>query len=78
MKILLALIAKIGEKITLGRSKTIQNKNNLNFNYLHTVVKDNLSKLAVIVSLNTNQKNDKIKLFGKQLAMHIAASNPLH
>ena len=74
---LISIIAKIGEKITLGRSKTLQNKNNLNFNYLHTVVKDNLSKLAVIVSLNTKEKDEKIKIFGKQLAMHIAASNPL-
>ena len=74
---LISIISKIGEKITLGRSKTLQSKNNLNFNYLHTVVKDNLSKLAVIVSLDTKQNNDKIKVFGKQLAMHIAASNPL-
>ena len=44
---------------------------------MHTVVKDNLSKLAVIVSLDAKQNNDKIKVFGKQLAMHIAASNPL-
>ena len=49
----------------------------MNFNYLHTVVKDNLSKLAVIVSVNTKQNDDKVKAFGKQLAMHIAASNPL-
>ncbi len=75
---IIRIIAKIGEKITLGRSKTLQNKNNLNFSYLHTVVKDNLSKLAVIVSLNANNNTDeKINLFGKQLAMHIAASNPL-
>ena len=74
---LISIIAKIGEKITLGRSKTIQNESNLNFNYLHTVVKDNLSKLAVIVSLSTKANDEKIKVFGKQLAMHVAASNPL-
>ena len=74
---LVGVISKIGEKITLGRSKTFNNNNNINFNYLHTVVKDNLSKLAVIVSLNTKQNDEKIKTFGKQLAMHIAASNPL-
>ena len=73
---LVGVISKIGEKITLGRSKTFNN-NNINFNYLHTVVKDNLSKLAVIVSLNSKQNDEKIKTFGKQLAMHIAASNPL-
>ena len=74
---LVSIIAKIGEKITIGRAKTISNDNSLNFSYLHTVVKDNLSKLAVIVSLNTKEKNDKINTFGKQLAMHIAASSPL-
>ena len=74
---LVSIIAKIGEKITIGRAKTISNDNSLNFSYLHTVVKDNLSKLAVVVSLNTKEKNEKINIFGKQLAMHIAASSPL-
>ncbi len=74
---LVTMIAKIGEKITLGRSKTIESNNSKNYFYLHTVVKDNLSKLAVIVSLSSNNNNEKIDLFGKQLAMHIAASNPL-
>jgi elongation factor Ts len=74
---LVALIAKMGEKITVGRVKTFSHSGTKNFNYLHTVVKDNLSKLAVIVSLETNDVSDTIKSFGKQLAMHVAASNPL-
>ena len=74
---LVSIIAKIGEKITIGRAKTISNDNSLNFSYLHSVVKDNLSKLAVVVSLNAKEKNEKINIFGKQLAMHIAASCPL-
>ena len=74
---LVALIAKMGEKITIGRVKTFNHSGAKNFNYLHTVVKDNLSKLAVVVSLETNDASDTIKSFGKQLAMHIAASNPL-
>jgi len=74
---LVALIAKMGEKITIGRVKTFNYSGSKNFNYLHTVVKDNLSKLAVVVSLETNDTSDVIKSFGKQLAMHIAASNPL-
>ncbi len=74
---LVSIIAKIGEKITIGRAKTISNDNSLNFSYLHTVVKDNLSKLAVVVSLSTKEKNEKINIFGKQLAMHIAASSPI-
>ena len=74
---LVALIAKMGEKITIGRLKTFNNSGTINFNYLHTVVKDNLSKLAVVVSLETSEASDTIKSFGKQLAMHVAASNPI-
>ena len=74
---IVALIAKIGEKITIGKVKTIENAGTINNHYLHTVVKDNISKLAVIVSLETKQNSDDVKTFGKQLSMHIAASNPL-
>ena len=74
---LVALIAKIGEKITIGKTKTISNSSSTNYNYLHTVVKDNLAKLAVIVSIETKSTSELVKTFGKQLSMHIAASNPL-
>ena len=74
---LVALIAKIGEKITIGKSKTIKNSSGINNHYLHTVVKDNVAKLAVLVALDTSDKSDTVKSFSKQLSMHIAASNPL-
>ncbi len=74
---LVSMIAKIGEKITLGRSKTLEHQNSKNYFYLHTVVKDNLSKLAVISSLSCEEKSEKLDTFGKQLSMHIAASNPI-
>ena len=74
---LVALIAKMGEKITLGKAKTFNQPGSKNFNYLHTVVKDNLSKLSVITSLETSDDSESVKAFGKQLSMHIAASNPL-
>ena len=74
---LVALIAKVGEKITIGQTKTISNTSSKNYQYLHTVVKDNLAKLAVVVSLETKDNSDNVKTFGKQLSMHIAASNPL-
>ena len=74
---LVLLIAKIGEKITIGKLKTIKNTGSVNCHYLHTVIKDNLAKLAVVVSLETKDKSELTKTFGKQLSMHIAASNPL-
>ena len=74
---LVSLISKMGEKITIGKAKTFNKSGTKNFNYLHTVVKDNLSKLSVITSLETSNDGDELKAFGKQLSMHIAASNPL-
>ena len=74
---LVSLIAKIGEKITIGRLKTINNENSKNYIYQHSIVKDNISKLSVVVSIKTENKSEKVDLFGKQLSMHIAASNPI-
>jgi len=74
---LVSLIAKIGEKITIGRNKTINIENTKNYTYQHSVIKDNVSKLAVILSLKCKNITDEIDLFGKQLTMHIAALNPI-
>ena len=74
---LIALISKIGEKITIGRLKTISNEHSINFYYQHSTIKDNVSKLGVIVSIETKETSEKIDIFGKQLSMHIAASNPI-
>jgi len=74
---LVALIAKIGEKITIGKTKTLSNEGTVKSKYLHTIVRDNLAKLAVAVSLETTNNSDEVKNFGKQLSMHIAASSPL-
>ena len=74
---IVALIAKIGEKITIGKTRTLENTGTINNHYLHTIIKDNIAKLAVVVSLQTKDNSDAVKTFGKQLSMHIAASNPL-
>ena len=74
---LIDLIAKIGEKITIGRSKTLENSKSKIFTYNHSIVKDNLSKLGVIVSLEFEKSSKDVEQFGKQISMHIAASNPM-
>ena len=74
---LVAIISKIGEKITIRRSNCIQSDNLINFSYTHSAVKKNLGKIGVLVSLETNIKKEKLEEFGKQLAMHIAATSPL-
>ncbi|MDA9728147.1 translation elongation factor Ts [Candidatus Pelagibacter sp.] len=74
---LVALISKIGEKITIGRATTLNSTNGKNFKYQHSLIKENVSKLGVIVNLETDKVDSDINAFGKQLSMHIAASNPL-
>ena len=74
---LVDLIAKIGEKITVGRLKTLENSSSKIFTYNHSIVKDNLSKLGVIVSLDFDKASKDIDQFGKQISMHVAASNPM-
>ena len=74
---LVALISKIGEKITIGRATTLNSTNGKNFKYQHSVIKENVSKLGVIVNLETDKFDSDTNAFGKQLSMHIAASNPL-
>ena len=59
---LVSLIAKIGEKITIGKTKTIENLNSLNFKYQHSVIKDNVSKLGVVVSIEIKEQNVSIRL----------------
>ena len=74
---LIKLISKIGEKIKIKRVKYIANNGQKIFAYTHNAINDNVGKLGVIVSIKSNDFNDKVLDFGKKLPMHIAASNPL-
>ena len=74
---LISVISKIGEKISLRRSDSIESDKFINFSYMHAAIKKNLGKIGVLLSLETKIKKEKLLDFGKQLAMHIAASSPL-
>ena len=74
---LVSLISKIGEKITLRRCDFLESKNFINFSYTHSEIKKNFGKIGVLLSLKSSKKKDELSEFGKQLAMHIAASSPL-
>lgn len=74
---LIALISKIGEKITIRRIDFLDTGKYLNFSYTHSAIKKNLGKIGVLLSLESKSKNNDILEFGKKLAMHVAASSPL-
>ena len=74
---LVALISKIGEKITLRRSDFIESNQSINFSYMHSSLKTNLGKIGVIISLKSTKSKEELKELGKQISMHVAALAPL-
>ncbi len=72
---LIALISKIGEKITLRRSKYFDDTGS-NFSYVHNSLEKNIGKVVSVVKLEKN-KNVDLKDIGSKLAMQIAASSPI-
>ena len=70
---LISMIAKIGEKITIRRSKFFNNKGGNNYFYIHSAVEKEAGKIVSIVKILNNDNKE----LGQKIAMHIAASNPL-
>ena len=73
---LVNLIAKIGEKITIRRTRFFDNLKGSNFFYVHSAIEKNIGKIISIVKLDGVIKNINDNI-GTKIAMHIAASNPL-
>lgn len=70
-------IATIGENMTVRRTATLRVSEGLVADYVHNKVADGLGKIGVLVALESGAGADKLKEFGRQLAMHIAAAAPL-
>ena len=71
------MIAKIGENMNLRRAKTVSVDKGVVASYTHNSIGNGLGKIGVLVSLESNADTAKLAELGKQVAMHIAASNPL-
>jgi len=69
-------IAKIGENMNLRRTAVIEVKDGLVGSYVHNTVKPGMGKLGVIVGLESTGDKAVLAGLGKQLAMHIANTNP--
>ena len=71
-------IATIGENLNIRRIEKITlDGPGLIVSYVHNSVSENLGKIAVILSLKSNADQKSLGDIGKQIAMHIAASNPI-
>jgi elongation factor Ts len=70
-------IAKIGENMTLRRAASLEVSKGAIGQYVHNSVADGLGKIGVIVALESTGKADELVALGRQIAMHIASTNPL-
>ncbi|MFT5703026.1 MAG: elongation factor Ts [Rickettsiales bacterium] len=69
-------IGVIGENINIRRVANLSAKSGLVVSYVHNPVAPNLGKIAVLVALESTGDKEKLADFGKQIAMHIAATKP--
>jgi len=72
------LIATIGENIVLRRMKRLSTEAGGVFSYVHNSLGPGLGKIGVLVTLASGAPAAQLAELGKQLAMHIAAANPLY
>jgi len=70
-------IATIGENMTLRRAAALEVGKGVVSSYVHNAVIEGAGKMGVIVALESTGKTDELAQLGRQLAMHVAAANPL-
>ncbi|KQZ54933.1 elongation factor Ts [Rhizobium sp. Root149] len=70
-------IATIGENMTLRRSAKLSVEDGVVATYIHNAAADSLGKLGVLVALKSTGNKDVLTAIGRQVAMHVAATNPL-
>jgi elongation factor Ts len=69
-------VAKIGENMTLRRAASLSVAQGVVSSYVHGAVIDGLGKMSVIVALESAGNAEELARIGRQVAMHVAASNP--
>jgi len=70
-------IATIGENQSLRRTQLLEVPQGVVVSYVHNAAAPNMGKIGVLVALESAANADALNALGKQLAMHIAAANPL-
>ncbi len=69
-------IATIGENMTLRRAAELSVANGAIGTYTHSSVIDGLGKIGVLVALESKAEPKELSIFGRMVAMHVAATNP--
>ena len=72
-----SLVGTVGENMTLRRCAFLTANPGVVATYMHNQVKAGLGKIGVLVALKSSGDHGKLEAFGRQVAMHVAAANPL-
>ena len=70
------MIATIGENMSLRRAASLSVSDGVVVAYMHNSVAPDLGKIGVLVALESTGDKAKLQALGKQLAMHVASTNP--
>ena len=70
-------IATIGENMTLRRSALLKVEEGVVATYIHNAAGEGVGKLGVLVALKSAGDIAVLNSIGRQVAMHVAATNPL-
>ncbi len=71
------MVGTIGENMSVRRTAQLGVEDGVVASYVHNAAGDGLGKIGVLVALESTGDKAKLEAFGKQLAMHVAATNPL-
>jgi elongation factor Ts len=72
------LVARIGENLVLRRAQRLVVTRGVVASYVHNSLSPGLGKIAVLIALESDGAGDALTTLGRQLAMHVAAANPLY
>lgn len=70
------MVGSIGENMTVRRSDRLEVSEGVVAHYMHNPLVDGLGKIGVIVALQSSGDSTKLNALGRQIAMHVAATNP--
>jgi elongation factor Ts len=71
------MVATIGENMSVRRTAMLNVNEGVVAHYIHNQIAPGMGKIAVLAALESSGKPDEVEKFGRLLAMHIAATNPV-
>ncbi len=70
------LVATIGENMTIRRARVLSAGSGVVASYVHQALKPGLGKIGVLVGVEGASELDALELLGRQVGMHVAATQP--